>query len=426
MEIIVSPPADPGAKKIDEIRIYTGIGDAQMTRLGTAAFAPDRGRRGGLWPRDLPGDALPYQAQKLASATDAAAFVLAARGEGDKVSVIALGLTNGEVTSAIGTYELAVPTDYVAVYRVGLNAAVRAKPTATEPTQVELWGPPNAETCVQLVDRGGYADPRYPIAFISTPGDADCDGFAADAPEECDDHFYNGSVKPGTSTLACLGPKAIPAGMTACQVGGPVCKDGMPAASQVACSFEHRYCAMTDLCTHCKDADYADPFAECAIDPIGKYADASASRYECTVPVTSVNGTVKVCPHTLSVSFTLAASAATCTNPTFHGPAKGDGWKGRLELANGSYTLASSQAGAGPCTVTATPTNLPQDLPTSMTAGGLLALDLTAAVGIVVPFVLVAGPVTALPCEAAPVPVVCTAPITPVLQDLITCVQAPT
>jgi hypothetical protein len=428
VEIVVYPPADPGAKKIDEIRVYTGIGAGEMTRMGTVAFVPDRARRGGLWARDVDAEALPFQSKKLSHDAEPAAFVYAARGDGEQISVIALGLTDGEVTSAIGTFELPVPSDYVAVYRVGLNAAGHAKPTATEMTQVELWGEPNAETCVQLVDRGGYSDPRYPIAFITTPDDADCDGLIAGAPEECDDHFYKGFVRPSTATLSCLNDDklgTIDLPIPACRVGGPVCNDGTPASSHIACSVQRPYCAANDLCARCNDADFDHPFEECAIDPVGHDQTSTGSRYVCKLPVGKDQaGNLKVCPHTLDIPLAFNVGPLSCTNPMFHGPNKDDGWRGRIEVANGSYALTSAVTGA--CTLTATPTKLPEDIANGFPYGGLFAVDLTTSRGVVAALVLEAPTENPAPCTAAAITVSCQQMNPLASTDVRTCLeQAP-
>lgn len=412
VEIVVYPPADPGAKKIDEIRIYVGIGAAEVTRMGTAAFVPDRLRSGGLWARDLDGDALPYQSKKLSRDTEPAAFVFAARGDGDQLSVIALGFSNGEVTSAIGKYEIPVPTDYVAVHRIGLNAATLARPGATGMTQVELWGAPNAETCVQLIDRGGYSDPRYPIAYITTPADADCDGYAKSAPEECDDHYFQGSVTPSTSTLSCLDDGDPPSGqpVSVCHVGGPACVDGTPASTHVACSVGRPYCAAKDLCARCQPEDFTDPFTECAIDPLAHAASATDQRIVCQVPVSRAADTgavTAVCPHTLAIGIPLLVPGQACSNVMFHGPAKQDSWRQRIELGEGKYSVVLANLAAG-CTIRATPIDLPAKLLTEPAVGGLLALDLGPAAGAVYSLVLEPSPTLFMQCPAQPLTVTCT------------------
>lgn len=411
LEIIVYPPADPGAQKIDEIRVYTGVGAAQMTRMGTVGFAPDRNRRGGLWARDLDPDAPPFQSKKLSHDTEPAEFVYAARGDGEHLSVIALGLTHGQVTSAIGTFELTVPSDYVAVYKVGLNAASTAKPGVPAMTQVELWGEPNAETCVQLIDNGGYHDERYPISFITTPNDADCDGLVAGAPEECDDHFYKGFVKPSTATLTCLNDDdvgALASPVPACRVGGPICADGTPASSHTACSVDHPYCAPNDLCARCNTTDFDRPFEECAIDPVGSDPMGLGGRYICRLPVgkDQNGGGMKICPHTLFVPLPFALTPLICASPMFHGPNKDDGWRGRIEVGNGTYTLGSPVTSGLNCAIVGVPTKLPDDL-SAFSYGGLLSIDLTAERGVAVPFVLELEDVSATPCSTTPVMVTC-------------------
>jgi hypothetical protein len=411
LEIIVYPPADPGAQKIDEIRVYTGVGYAEMTRMGTVSFAPDRNRRGGLWGRDLDAGALPYESKKLSHDTEPAEFVFAARGDGDRLSVIALGLTHGQVTSAIGTFELAIPSDYVAVYRVGLNAASTAKPGAPAMTQVELWGEPNEETCVQLIDNGGYHDERYPISFITTPHDEDCDGLVAGTPEECDDHFYKGFVKPSTATLTCLNDDKVGTPGTlvpACRVGGPICADGTPASSHTECSVDHPYCAPNDLCARCNKTDFDHPFEDCAIDPVGRDPTGLGSRYTCRIPIgKDLNGSgMKVCPHTLSIPLPFPLTALTCTSPMFHGPKKDDGWRGRIDVGNGTYTLGTAGTAGQSCAIVGTPTKLPDDL-NAFSYGGLISIDLTAGRGVVVPLVLELEDGTTTPCSTTPVTVSC-------------------
>lgn len=411
VEIVVSPPADPSASKIDEIRIYVGIGAAEMTRMGTPAFALDRLRSGGLWARDVEGDALPYQSKKLSGDTESAAFVYAARGAGDQLSVIALGFTNGEVTSAIGKYEIPVPTDYVAVHRIGLSAATLARPGATGMTQVELWGQPNAETCVQLVDRSGASDPRYPIAYITTPADADCDGFAASAPEECDDHFFKGAVRPSTSTLSCLDDGDPPMGqpVAICRLGGPACVDGTPASTHVACSRERRYCATNDLCGRCQPETFADPFADCAINPLIQDVNAGGERIVCEIPVAMSPdaGITEVCPHVLEISLPIAVGVATCANVMFHGPTRQDNWRPRIEIGEGKYAVVASNL-AGSCTLRATPTDLPKALLTMPAVGGLLAVDLGPTSGAVYSLVLSPSSTSFPGCPTQPLTVTCT------------------
>lgn len=424
LEIIVYPPADPGAKKIDEIRIYVGLGAGQVTRMGTLGFAPDHGRRGGLWARDLDADALPYQSKKLSSDTESAAFIYAARTDGEQLSVIALGLTQGEVTSAIGAFELAVPSDYLAVHRIGLNAAEKADPNATAMTQVELWGKPDAETCVQLVDRGGYHDERYPISYITTPNDADCDGFVAEAADECDDHVYNSSLKPSTSTLSCLNGDTLVTSMAAveaCRVGGPSCVDGAPASTHAACSVAHPYCAPTNLCKTCNKVDFDRPFEECAIDPAVNDPTSTAS-YLCSVPTAvSAPGTTTICPHTLSIPLFLTnAATSRCANPRFHGPDKADGWRDALDVADGTYTLTSHMESATACAVDLTPTTLPIAAKFTSAYGGLLALDLLESRGIAVPIVLEAD-VPTIACDAATVKVNCRSMSSLATQDVRNC-----
>lgn len=423
VEIIVFPPADPGAKKIDEIRVYVGLGDAQKTTMGTANFAPDPARTGGLWARDLAPDVLPYEMKKLTRDTESAAFTFVARTEGEKLSVIALGLSSGEVTSAIGAYELAIPTDYVAVHRIGLNTAARARPGSPEMTQVELWGQPNAETCVQLADRGGYSDPRYPIAFITTPGDADCDGWAAGAPEECDDRAFKATVKPSVTTLSCL--EATPTqtgGSPVCQVGGPSCVDGTPASAHTKCSYTPQYCAPRDLCARCNPSAFTDPFSECAIDPLAGTGSQN-SRYECDIPVgRDGNGTPRVCPHVLEVPLNALLPPMRCANPAFHGPDKSERWQGRIQVNGGNYVLTGRVVGDS-CVVAATPTKLPDPMPNGFAYGGLLAVDVTASEGLAIPVVLKLLSTGDL-CDAAPQPVTCHTTSASAALDLRDCLGA--
>ena len=400
-----------------------------MTRMGTKGFVPDRGRRGGLWARDLDADAVPYLSQTLGRDTEPAEFVFAARGDGEKLSVIALGLTAGKVTSAIGTFELAVPSDYVAVYKVGLNAATAASPTATAMTQVELWGEPNAEACVQLVDYGGYHDERYPISYITTPNDADCDGLAAGSPEECDDHFYKGFVRPSTSTLSCLDHSdlAIPMGVVpACRVGGPICNDGTPASTHTACSVAHPYCAPTSLCERCPDTMFERPFEECAIDPTINDPDQVASAARCVLPTAQdATGVLKICAHSLRLAtpYLLQAQPLVCANPMFHGPKADDVWRGRIDAGNGTYTLSPIvNAGATTCTITGTTTKLP-DNPAAFPYGGLVSLDLTEGRGIVVPLVLELGVPMDGVCLSTPMVVPCKDPASNAIADVRACLE---
>ena len=194
--------------------------------------------------------------------------------------------------------------------------------------------------------------------------------------------------------------------MPACRVGGPTCTDGTPASAHTACSVDHPYCAPKDLCERCNTTTFQRPFDECAIDPVTTDPMGLGSHYTCTLPVSSdMNGGTKICPHTLSIAMPFPLTSLTCTNAMFHGPKKDDAWRGKIDVGNGTYTLASAVQSVT-CLVSGTATKLPDD-ESAFPYGGLLSIDLTADRGTVAPLVFQLGPDSVVPCSATPVTVTC-------------------
>jgi hypothetical protein len=90
----------------------------------------------------------------------------------------------------------------------------------------------------------------------------------------------------------------------------------------------------------------------------------------------------------------------------FHGPSKDDGWRGRIDVGNGTYSLAGGVQAGTSCTITGTSTKLPDDQ-SAFSYGGLLSLDLTMDRGVAVPLVLELAEGTTTPCSTATVTVTC-------------------
>lgn len=428
VEIVVYPPSDPDAVAVDEVRIYVGDGGGQTSRLGTRALKPDPLRRGEVWARD--SSEIMFDHRMLSSPDEVTSFTYAATGDGQMLSVIAVGMSGGKPTSAYGLYDLALPTDHVDRYKIGLNPATLAGNAAGTPgvtrgvTEIELWGEaPDDQTCVQLLDRGGYHDDRHPLGAITNPGDADCDGYFAGDKAECDDRFFQSSIVPGTSNLSCLVPDVVQfsgQSVSRCRAGGVRCTDGMPTTRN-DCSTTPAYCTPTALCDLCPPDQ---KFEDCAIDPVGKDPAGDLGPIVCKVPVAkdALTGVISVCPHALSMVLPFQIPLnPTCAHPMFHGPAKSDRWEASIDVAGISYPLTTVANGA--CKFHAIPTMLPMSPPDlGMAFGGLFAFDLSPTLGVVLPLVITTSDTFVPQCATTPTDVMC-ALESPTLDAVRSCIS---
>lgn len=408
VQIVVYPSSDPTAVAIDEVRLYVSDGVGQTARLGTPNFGSNPMRRGEIYTRDSSDIGFDHHA--LGAPDEVSSFTYASTADGQHLSVIAVGMSGGQPTSAFGLYDLPVPTDRVAVYEIGLNPTTPFSPNIPVipggKTQLEMWGErPGDQTCVQLFDRGGYHDDRHPLAAITTPGDLDCDGYLAGTPEECEDRQFHSSVVPGTSSLSCLVPDMVTTAggsIMRCRVGGLSCVDGLPATRN-NCSTTPSYCAPTALCDLCPPKD--QKFEDCAIDPVNKDPMGTLNPVLCKIPVAkdAMTGVETVCPHTMTFKPALS-SPASCAHPTFHGPDPNDRWEPTIDLLGGSYTVTPDLNDS--CKWHANPMPLLTD-PASLPFGGLFAFDLSPALGVVVPLVIAPSDSFLPACPSTPMDVMC-------------------
>ena len=188
-------------------------------------------------------------------------------------------------------------------------------------------------------------------------------------------------------------------------LGGLECTDGMPETRD-DCSLAHRYCAPQDLCMRCNDPNPRKAFSSCAIAPP---LNPMVTGITCRLPniMDPANGRI-VCPS--RPSFVLpfqAGGALTCSGATFHGQAPGDTWTTALDLGGAPYLL-TAMAGSG-CSIAFTLQGQPAQpsQASGLPYAGLVAVDMTAAGGVVVPITFELNDVGAS-CSAAPTPVICT------------------
>ena len=303
-------------------------------------------------------------------------------------------MTAGRPTSAVAIYDVAIPTDHIATYQIGLNPASPASPASRDLNQIELWGAnPGDDTCVHLIDhRSDHDDPRYPISFISPSNDADCDGFPANDKSECDDHQFKGSTTPSSSTLSCIEDSTtLDAGgglVATCVAGGLSCVDGRPD-QRVDCSIARPYCAPQPLCARCAGPEPQKRFDDCAIDPRGA-TDTGPGLITCLIPTTmdAMSNTLRVCPHTIRLPVPSNPLAGECANPKFHGPDKGDHWTSGVNVGNAAYVATLDNATT--CAISLDAPTVPDAL-SEFPYGGLVAVDVGSDKGAVIPFLLTLG-----------------------------------
>jgi len=402
VEILVYGPTDTTVPRPDDIRLYVGFGYGTPNMpLGTQAFTPSSARRGTLWTRDI--DAPFDHAQPTGD--HPVHFTYASRADGDLITVVAVGMNGGVATSTVVKARIPVPTDHIAVYRIGLNGAAVATPNATAVTQLELWGAARTDqTCVQAVE------PNGDITYITSPGDEDCDGYLAGDKAECDDHYYKASAAPSTFGLTCLdqAPASTPPGPRACRFGGLSCDDGNPAG-RIDCDIAKPYCAPSSLCDTCADQKDKTGAFDCALDPLGS-GTIKALHWECLLPTVIDTATAKrkVCTvaDRMSIKLPLTGLAA-CTGATFHGSERGDLWGTIVDIGMAKYQVSSVSSGGAGCSVLFSALTPPTDLAV-FPLGGLFAADLDGTKGVAAQVVFRLAPPTGTPCPSDQVDLVCT------------------
>lgn len=295
MEILVYGPSDPGTPAPHTVKLFVGLGEPAMDAI---APAPGTGARflAPRWDRD-PGnteDSVEY-------GKGPARFVFQGGNGIDKLgAVIAVGYDDaGTPTSSELLVGPEMGNAHLKVYRMGLNAFTNPIQKRAGYNSLELWGPRSAngsdDSCAFV--QNTYPGPTSSAAFITTPGDRDCDGIAdTPTPPECDPAIWNSSrVSTKLSDLSCLLTDSLgQTNGTFCMLGAGRCKDGVGVDQSCSPS---RYCVHPTVCEACGPGVQNDPFA-CASD-LRKVSGSSADipMIHCDINfISTMSGEAGPCP----------------------------------------------------------------------------------------------------------------------------------
>jgi hypothetical protein len=295
-----------GSQSLDKVAVY--IGKKPCTDQGgtPCAIAPMGLRRiqpldpGGTWFRDAN---TPF----VASASGGTARIhVEASGPNEIVQIVVLGLDATDTPIATGLVrDVPVPMNDVANLSVTINDAVEAtdneEGTLPHPDGDYWlrWADPQAPTDCVLVEHweGGTAMQT----FVVPSEDADCDGYAASDPKECDDFVFQYSSKTANGNPSCAMNESVPAnGTHSCVLGGSGCIDGTGATGTCLPLGTTTTCVPDAICNSaCAQPNNTSAFSACA----GGIGGAVGLEVQCTIYAVADQGVS--CPPT-----------ATFTSPT--------------------------------------------------------------------------------------------------------------
>ena len=385
LQFEVDATADPTAT---QVAVYVGKGGGQLASIAAELQKPSTLHDGRFWP--LAFDSVEILELSATDRTTTISFV--SGGDIDKLTVVAVGLTNDQPTSVATKTLASVRADVVEVWDLVLQPATDQVGTTTGKA-VATWGAePGETTCVQAVDR----DAPIENVFIGVPGDMDCDGNKDGKPEECDDLWHDASTTPSLDRLSCLEPHQVPdlvgGSSSACMFGAPLCVDGKPEVRN-DCSHVRPYCAPQGLCDLCASDQPADRFA-CALelDPLQNAQQVGFVR--CEIDVNMTMTPPRVCDQRLIAAappgwFPAGPSSCAMRQPLFHASAPGTSWSSTVAFGGISLQFRTDP-GSAVCGVEIQPTQVPGVSfdRAAYPQHGLIALQLDSGMGAVAPILL--------------------------------------
>ncbi|MBL0215715.1 MAG: hypothetical protein IPQ07_17770 [Myxococcales bacterium] len=286
MEIVVYGPSDRDTPQPHTVKLFIGLGAPTDAAIVTAPNTTGQRFSAKRWDRD------PANGDDVAEFGAGPARFVFRPGEGTETfgAVVAVGYAeDGTPTSSAVMFDPQMGNARVRVYSMGLNASSDPIAKRNGYNALKLWGPSSRTTaddsCVFV--QNTYPDPTIAEAFIGTPGDRDCDGFADEpapgSPPECLDDVWFGTRTATRDELSCLTfASPTPAGTdnNTCLLGGPACVDGVGMDASCTAS---KYCMHGGVCSSSVCGTGAAAW-ECA-------KDVSASiQIGTTYPVISCTG----------------------------------------------------------------------------------------------------------------------------------------
>lgn len=355
LQFEIDGSGDPTAS---EVMVYVGKGDGDSASIAAELRTPSASHAGRFWPFGLDPERF-----QLTATERTATLSFAPGGDSTKVTVVAVGLTNGAPSSVATQAVTRIRTDLVEVWTLTLEP-IKADVDTTTGRAVQRWGEePGDHTCVQAVDRSA-ADPELRNLFIGKGGDRDCDGhrrLLADGspnPAECDDDWHDATVKPSIDTLSCMQEYVQPALPELCILGGRQCVDGGSATNE-GCSHALPFCAPGGLCGACARDATPDERFRCALetDPRST-SNTPISFIQCTIEINTTNGRRALCPTRLRVTPPNPATQLVCTGtPRYHSRDPATGWTSTAKI--GGLSVAFSLDGTVPgCSLDVVPTEV--------------------------------------------------------------------
>ena len=390
LQFEVDATADPTAT---QVAVYVGKGGGQLASIATAGRVPSKAHAGTFWP--LAFDDI--EIFELTASRRTATFSFIPGDGADRLTVVAVGLTN-DVPSSVATKTLAaVRSDVIEVWQLPLETVSAGLDSPTG-RGAERWGElPADQTCVRAVDREAQ-DPALANVFIGTGGDQDCDGHAkllSDGkpnPAECDDAWHRATTMPSMSTLSCMEGKQVTTLMNeqvdVCMIGAPRCTDGKPDERR-ECSHVVPFCAPSGLCTTCESGSPAERFAcVLGLDPPQVPQEVPFARCEIEVNVAAVPPRACEPPVFAEPPPGWFGAGTTCSAaPLYHPPDPAAAWGSRALIGGLSLQLSSIP---GPsCRVQIASTQIAGSTidPTAFPAHGLVGIQTDAGKGVIAPVV---------------------------------------
>jgi hypothetical protein len=317
LEIDVIVPE--GGPAPDHVRLFVGMPPADDdAKIGPEEFGVTRS--GSSWVRD------PMNGGDLLEVTsDRVSFgFLSEIDYAELGAVIAVGYTDNVPTSAGSLFHVKAGAGVVREFQLQLFPAVdpRKPENRMSDVQVEVWGPaPGDETCVHLHNTHPDRDLLDPHdnAFIVSPGDRDCDGFADDdVVRECTPAIHRGTRPPRVRELTCTTIETSGEGANWCVLGGPACTDDT-AQDPLQCS-PSRYCAPPSVCSACATSTPGAVREDCMKAPFERVTTGGGEMYGIKCHVATQQPDLMLPPRLCETAHTLPlVLPPTMTPPTCEG-----------------------------------------------------------------------------------------------------------
>jgi hypothetical protein len=257
-----------GAKGIDTVELFIGAVPCGTSDPGGCSIAPQGlGRmvpvQGGTWYRD--GDVI-YTSDVP---NNVAAFHLEAGESGDKLQLVAVGLTNGVATQVAVAPDVDMPAKDSRQIVMPLEPANPLDGQTHQGGNYALvWknsvcaanGGSNCEPASDCVAVEQWTSGTARRTFVVPTNDADCDGFptldsasAKRNPLECDPTSWDSTASSSDKSSCTVG--AHTNGLMSCLLGGQACVDGVGSTSGVCVPLTTTYCLPMDTCSCVSNPD---------------------------------------------------------------------------------------------------------------------------------------------------------------------------